>query len=512
MGQTLSELAEKKEKGKGKEKEKEKEKGQGKAKEHEEKEITPTFEFDSNPTKKKKKDLYGFDASLFGTTVRKGFSKLYEDSFLSDISLVIGDGQELPCHCIVLASWSDAFRSILEKGKEKRPKEEGAPEVELSADTGLPKKIKVEIEPKDRENFKHMLKYMYCGSTDFITPENVVELLTMADHYGVSALKEVCGGLLGATINEDNFSYLLDISNKIECRSLGEACGRFLAQTFSDRIKEESKMLFALSLSIWVGLLKSDELKCKSETDVFQAVLDYADQSSEDPQRRDQILEALLPHVRFPLMSATYLAKKVETNKSINHLRVLHESLYKAYRYKVTRAKCGRLGAHRRYFHRFDPEQCADSIQISEDGMTAKPTTSNWVSVRCSSPYNSQQDYFEFKLLDTYMMIGVVSETCPLTGSYAGSYANGWTMHYDGNIYHASGSTYTGIGFGTGDRIGMKVNIKKGTMQFYKNGATHGTEVASLPTDKPIFPIVSFSQSGAGVQFTPEITEPTTAV
>jgi hypothetical protein len=48
-------------------------------------------------------------AALFGVIVKKGFSKLYNNSELSDVTLVLGD-EKVPAHKTVLSVWSDTFR------------------------------------------------------------------------------------------------------------------------------------------------------------------------------------------------------------------------------------------------------------------------------------------------------------------------------------------------------------------------------------------------------------------
>jgi hypothetical protein len=115
-----------------------------------------------------------FDAELYGQTVRAGFSKLFNDPLLSDITLVVGS-QKLRAHRMVLCAWSETFRSMLsQEWRESQLNE-----------------LPIMLEEEDHENFKHMLKYMYTGDVSFITGDNVINLIRLSDYYGILSLKEV---------------------------------------------------------------------------------------------------------------------------------------------------------------------------------------------------------------------------------------------------------------------------------------------------------------------------------
>lgn len=124
-----------------------------------------------------------FNPDLFGQMVQRGFSKLYENEALSDITLIVGPSgskkkeSRVRAHRTVLCVWSDTFRAMLET--HDRWKESSLAE------------LRVEIEESEVDIFLLMLKYMYTGETDFITGENVIPLISLSNYYGVHSLKGI---------------------------------------------------------------------------------------------------------------------------------------------------------------------------------------------------------------------------------------------------------------------------------------------------------------------------------
>lgn len=185
----------------------------------------------------------------------------------------------------------------------------------------------------------------------------------------------------------------------------------------------------------------------RSEEELFEAVIRYANQFKDDPAKRDKALTVLLPHIRFPYLRPRFLVQKVETDKSVMHLPIVHSLLYEAYRFRMyptanttfrTEARRGAtpctmllcccvnslLG-----FQRFDRDHCSSALQLSDDEL--KVTLSNasgWNNVRCICPLSPSYNYAEFKTEQgPNMMIGIVDGDCPRAG-YAGQFNNGYIL------------------------------------------------------------------------------------
>jgi len=73
----------------------------------------------------------------------------------------------------------------------------------------------------------------------------------------------VCGALLGEQLDSDNVFYLLDIVEHFDVQSLNVACGRYLAEHFSDMLSDTPERLHGLKPSTWVEIMKSDDLQMR---------------------------------------------------------------------------------------------------------------------------------------------------------------------------------------------------------------------------------------------------------
>jgi len=425
-----------------------------------------------------------FNSRLFGSTVQKGFAQLWNDTLLSDLTLVLGD-EKIPVHRLVLSVWSETFRAMLDNDTWK--------ESQL-------RELPIQLEQEDHEHFKNLLKHMYTGETDFINGQNVLPLISLSNYYGVHSLKEICGTLLGDLVSDENLFFFLDIVDKYDVKSLEAACGEHLAENFGD-LMEEGK-LNDLEPTTWAEMLKSNELQLKSEEQLFEAVLRYADQFKDEPEKRDNALNTILPYVRFPLFSPKFLVQVVEAEASIQHLDVVRDLLHEAYRYKVSPTSVQTIRTQPRFGFRFDKDQCNSSITLSDDNMKATCQTTAWVNVRCQHPLNPGHDYMEFKVESgstSHLMLGVVSGGCSNVG-YAGQYSNGWTYYSSGQVYNSSSTPATGQAYSTGDKIGVKYDFTKNLLIFYKNG----TQVATLngvtvSATTPLYPIASMNGIGTCV-------------
>jgi len=433
-----------------------------------------------------------FNADYFGAMVRRGFAKLFETENLCDITLVLKE-EKLPAHRTVLCVWSDTFRAMLEHDR--------------WAESSM-KELPIEIEPAEIPCFKYMIQYMYTGETDFITGENVMTLISLSNYYGVHSLKETCAELLGQLISEDTLLYFLGICDRYDCQRLEAACGEHLAEHFEEFL--ENGKLDSLEPSTWGEMLKSDELKVSSEEKLFESVIKYADQFKDDTQKRDAALELLLPQIRFPFLSGTYLVEKVETVESIQHLKVLHTLLHEAYKFKIMPGAINNDRTKPRKGFRFDPQNCHTSITISGDGLVASLlNTSGWFSVRTVQPLLPGSDYVEFKVEGgTNIMLGLATQDCPLTG-YCGQYSNGWQFYTNGQVYHNGGCPSNGAAYAVGDTLGVHLDFTQGKITCYKNGSVTAS-LSGVPTSttKPLYPAASFSAMGNSVSVKPRAAKP----
>jgi len=422
-----------------------------------------------------------FNAVLYGDMVQKGFAHLYGDTKISDVTLILGD-EKIPVHRLVLSVWSDTFRTLLEGAKAE---------------------VVIPLEKEDEEDFKLMLKHMYTGETDFINGQNVLSLLSLASHYNIHSLKETCGELLGDLVTDDNLFFFLDVVDKYEVKALEAACGSHLAEHFQDLVNNGK--LDDLEPSTWAEIVKTDDIRVRSEEELFDAVIRYTKQFKAKDER-DQALTTILPYIRFPFMSPRFLVTKVEGNESIRDLPVVQDLLHEAYRYRVNPSSVKNIRSTPRTGHQFNPEQSHASITLSDDKLTATLSASiGWANASCTTPLTPDNPYIEFKVgngTPGQLMIGVVAGTCSTTG-YAGQYSNGWTYYSSGQVYNSSTTPSTGQTYTTGDTVGVFVEFDKNIVHFFKNGKS-STTVSNVSTSNgQLFPNVSLNSMGNNVSVIP---------
>lgn len=302
-------------------------KGKGKGKKGKGKAKDKGKEKDSGADHRKKAKLsptdlveIPFDPKGFGEQLQSGMKLLHESKLLSDIELVVA-GERLTAHKFVLYAWSRKFQELLK-------------------DIGSAETLEVKIDPKNLDNFKLMLEYMYTGtSSQRITSSNVMDLLDLCHEFGIAPLKEECGDFLFDSSEDINAVYLLELAEKYEAKRLEKKCAEYLAENFEDLMEQEDNLLMKLRVSTWVELIKSDEVKVTREEDLFNTVLKYADMRGATNEESRAILTQLLPHIRFSLCSPKFLVEEVERNKALMDIPILKQLLFETFRYRVN-PKC----------------------------------------------------------------------------------------------------------------------------------------------------------------------------
>jgi hypothetical protein len=316
----------------------------------------------------------------------------------------------------------------------------------------------------------------------------------------------------------ENLLFFLDVVDRYKVEELEAACGWHIAQNF-DQLLQEDK-LKDLSPTTWAAILKSDDLDVASEEDLFHAVLAYVNQWAE-VDKRESIMELLLPHLRFHLMSIKFLQEEVETNPLIMKSPTLFYLLYQAYRVLVLRGGGNKEGilppaflggtgegglpllCHRRRAGSFQFDASFYSlIVVSESGSKATFSTSQgWTTMRTQHSFTPTHPYVQFKLEGTAtVMIGAGIGSINPSG-YAGQYNNCWQIYSHGSLYTgaaATATTTTTPTFGANDVIGVAVDFEKQTIRFFKNGSEVTQVKASLPftfdlgdPSTLIYPVVS---------------------
>jgi len=386
-------------------------------------------------------------------------------------------------HKVVLCTWSDTFRVMLqnETWKESHQQE-----------------LAIAVDEREAPLFKKMLTYMYTGTLD-IPFDEVIPLLALSNYYGVIPLKDACGEILGKNIDGDNVFYLLEIVQQYACTKLNQQCAEYLAENFGDMLVSDK--LMSLDVETWIEMLKTDDVQVNSEEDVLEAVIRYSDQF--DEEKRVEVLEKTLPHIRFPVLSSQYLIEKVEQNQKLQNVKILHKLLHETYKYKAyPEGKSYQIPTKpRKGSVMWDSENSPD-IDISTDKFTAKNSKrqNSWTNARCLPPFIEGITYREFKVtFNSYMMIGVETKECKgvrTYNQYPGQTSYGWCWYSAGQTYHSNQCTQAQSPFISGDTVGILLNTTEGKAAFYRNGKPVLANFSSIPKGKEIYAVISFYDIG----------------
>uniref|UniRef100_A0A9I9DDE3 BTB domain-containing protein n=2 Tax=Cucumis melo TaxID=3656 RepID=A0A9I9DDE3_CUCME len=232
----------------------------------------------------------------------------------SDVSIYIqGHGFVAHVHKIILSLWSMPFERMFTNGMSETASSE------------------VYIRDVSPEAFQTMLKFMYSGelSKDSTMESDVLllQLLFLADQFGVSLLHQECCKILLECLSEDSVCSILQVVSSIPCcKLIEETCERKFSMHF-DYCTTANIEFVMLDESTFRKILQCPDLTVTSEEKVLNAILMWGLEASElcgwmavdelitfsTPEilfgERLQSVQDLLSLVRFPLLPYDLLKK-----------------------------------------------------------------------------------------------------------------------------------------------------------------------------------------------------------
>ncbi|MES1910331.1 MAG: hypothetical protein MHM6MM_009697 [Cercozoa sp. M6MM] len=237
-------------------------------------------------------------------------SALLMDPTLSDVVFVCQDDVELRAHRCILAAWSDVFRRMFcSQFKE-----------------GHQNVVTVKLPNVEASAVQLLLKYLYSGEAH-LTAESSLSVLSLANMYQIESLKVLCKSFFSSHLNVMNACVFFGAADHFDVPDLRQQCLTFIEKHFEAIVTTEAWC--SLPLACLLDIASSDMLVCKSEESVYHAAAIWLDHD----QERFGVLDQLLPHIRFPLMSPPTLLHMVESNERLMHSPLMRDLLYEAYRY-----------------------------------------------------------------------------------------------------------------------------------------------------------------------------------
>ncbi|XP_074640024.1 BTB/POZ domain-containing protein 17-like isoform X2 [Tubulanus polymorphus] len=252
---------------------------------------------DESPTTPSTKAVFGDGIDCYGDErqMLTDQEKFYNNQVLSDIVLKVGT-QRFYAHKLMLIRASDVFERM------------------FSSEWADPDKPEIELveEAMCVEVFPRFLKFLYSCHV-LLNVDTALPLLVLADKYNVIDLQNVC----------INFSHQ-HIIPKIQLKDVFHVWFQYATKCYHHKLISASvaalsdTMLSAEWEQEWTNLeqeqlmefVRSSNLIIKDEYELWEGVLKWL-QASAHPDRMVKMethLRAILPHVRFPMMTADHLS------------------------------------------------------------------------------------------------------------------------------------------------------------------------------------------------------------
>lgn len=163
------------------------------------------------------------------------------------------------------------------------------------------------------KTFIELLRYIYTGSVT-ITVDNVMQLLPAADEFGLHDLRLSCFELLVKAVNKDTVCTMMIAAQRgdydFNAERLITKCISFVEKHTTDVFQSEAFVQF--DERVIIEMFQSNKLSI-DEIDVFKAAIRWGKaRQKETGKPLKEILKNIIPHIRFPLISASELLKIVK--------------------------------------------------------------------------------------------------------------------------------------------------------------------------------------------------------
>uniref|UniRef100_A0A8C7HH32 Kelch repeat and BTB domain containing 2 n=1 Tax=Oncorhynchus kisutch TaxID=8019 RepID=A0A8C7HH32_ONCKI len=202
----------------------------------------------------------------------------YEQKLLTDVVLLV-EGNEFPCHKMVLATCSSYFRAMFMSGLSES------------------KQSHVHLRNVNPATLQMIITYAYTGN--LAVNDNTVEpLYETACFLQVEDVLLQCRDYLVKKIHADNCVRMLSIGDLFSCVELKQSAKRMVEHKFSVVYRQEA--FLQLSHELLVDVLSSDNLNVEKEETVREAAMLWLEYNM---QARSQYLSSVLSQIRIDALS-----------------------------------------------------------------------------------------------------------------------------------------------------------------------------------------------------------------
>lgn len=139
-------------------------------------------------------------------SILDSYERLFFSAESADVIFSVGDA-EIPAHKSILVSRYENFKSLFAPGTNE----------------ATTNRIKIDY-AVSAENFRGLLRFVYCGKLPKNLDLNAMEYLDLADRYRIQDLKSVCSNVLAKSLSRENVVKTLLVAQRYGCGALKDKC------------------------------------------------------------------------------------------------------------------------------------------------------------------------------------------------------------------------------------------------------------------------------------------------
>ena len=219
---------------------------------------------------------------------RLNIQRRNEDS--CDLILEVGSGDDqarLKAHRNVLCAASPFFYKAL--NTEMKEKKEGV----------------IRLEEASKGLMEDILEYLYTGHV-YISERNAVDLLAMADYLIIPSLKVKSCEVISQSMSHTNCLLFYYVAMSYQCTELQERTRNFIFANFMSVTGTDDFLeLSRKQVEEWIS---RDEIKVKSEEEVFQVIVKWMEER--ESGEHEEFFQ-LLRHVRLMHLPRNYVLSNI---------------------------------------------------------------------------------------------------------------------------------------------------------------------------------------------------------
>ncbi|XP_064639325.1 kelch-like protein 13 [Lineus longissimus] len=227
----------------------------------------------------------------YGEVVVQGLNSLREDDgHLCDFT-VSANEKTFQVHKALLAATCDYFKVMFRGSMNMKESREDS--VDLKGLTGTA--------------LDHIITFIYTGKLN-LNHDTLSDILDAASHLQVHAALDRCTKYLNSLLTFDNADDILEIADTYSLPGVLKEFDTLVLKNFEEFAKTE--LFFNLKLDHFIKYVSSDELRTRSELQVFHHVRRWIE---EDEDRTEHIRD-IMKDVRFGLMSEAELQEIAQSD------------------------------------------------------------------------------------------------------------------------------------------------------------------------------------------------------